>query len=131
MKTLFETNELILEHEYELVHLKEKATGKVLLEDDFYGDPECGLIDKENRWAIVTGEHLTIWTPEDFRIIKNEDIKWVHSLRAKNSDLVEILVDPWSDISSIWEIDVSTFEVRKVRDFDDYKDKDYTENIIW
>ncbi len=53
MAILYETDELILENEYEATWLKEKSTGKVLLEDDFYCDPECGLIDDNNNWAIL------------------------------------------------------------------------------
>ena len=131
MAILYETDELILENEYESTWLKSKSTGKVLLEDELYGDPQCGLIDANNNWAIVAGEHLTIWSQKKSEIIKHEGIKWVHSLRLKNPETVEILIDPWSNNSSIWEINIHTFEVQKVKDFNDYKDKEYTDEVIW
>lgn len=131
MNILYETDELILGNEYEATWLKEKSTGAVLLEDDFYGDPECGLIDPDNNWAVVAGYHLTIWTPAKSKVIEREGLKIVHSLRVKNSDTVEVLVDPWSVNSSIWEINIHTFGICKVSDFEGYKDKEYTDEVIW
>ena len=131
MLTLYETNQLIIEHEFEATWLKEKSTGRILLEDDFYGDPTCGLIDENNRWAIVAGEHLTIWTPNKAKTIDQENLKWVHTLRLKDNQTVEILTDPWSDQPAIWEINVKTLAVKKVRDFDDYIEKEFTENVVW
>lgn len=131
MNILCETEKLKLENEFEATFLIEKATGKTLMEDDFYGDPECGLIDKDHKWAIVAGEHLTIWTPKKWNRIDDEKLKWIHSLRIKNSKTVEILTDPWNPNSAIWEINVETFEFKKVSDFNDYKDQEYSENVIW
>ena len=53
MTILYETTKLILESKDEIACLKEKATGMVLFEDCFYGNPECGLIDEFNNWALV------------------------------------------------------------------------------
>ncbi|MBR9919139.1 hypothetical protein GYB29_16055 [bacterium] len=58
MNILYETERLKLENEFEATFLTEKSTGKTLMEDDFIGDPSCGLIDKNNKWAIVAGEHF-------------------------------------------------------------------------
>ncbi len=59
MHVLYETDLLIFEHEYEFIRLRKKSPGDILLEDDFYGVPYCGLIDINNKWAIVAGDHLT------------------------------------------------------------------------
>ena len=131
MNTLYETDKLKLENEFEATFLTDKKSGQTLMEDDFYGDPNCGLIDKDNKWAIVAGEHLTIWTPKKWTRINDEELKWVHSIRIKNSETVEILTDPWNDNSAIWEIDTKTFDFKKIKDFEDYKDKGYSENVIW
>ena len=131
MNVLYETESLKIENEFEATFLTEKATGKTLMEDDFYGDPECGLIDKANKWAIVAGEHLTIWTPKKWKRIDDKNLSWIHSLRVKNSEIVEILTNPWSRNSAIWEVNVKTFEFKKLRDFDDYKDQEYSENVNW
>jgi len=61
MTILYKTNELTLEYKHETTWLKENSTGKIIMNDEFYGDPECGLIDANNNWAIIAGDHLTIW----------------------------------------------------------------------
>lgn len=131
MNILYETDKLRLENEYENTFLIIKSTGETLLEDDFYGDPKCGLIDKNNSWAIVAGEHLTIWTEKKIKKIESEELKWIYSLRAKDSEVVEILIDPWSERSAIWEINTTTFEFKKIRDFASYKYKDRSNKVIW
>ena len=131
MNTLYETDRLKLENEFEATFLTDKKSGKTLMEDDFYGDPNCGLIDKDNKWAIVAGEHLTIWTPKKWKRIENEDLKWIHSIRIKDLEMVEVLTDLWSKKSAIWEINVKTLEFKKIRDFKDYKDQEYSENVDW
>ncbi len=129
MKTLFETDKLRVEYEYENAWLIEKESGKKLVSDRFYGEPECALIDKGNRWALIGGDHLTVWL--NGKAIKIEDPKWIHSLRNKGESAVEILTDPWGETPVIWEMDVATGTIRKVRDFDDYIDKEYTDDVIW
>lgn len=131
MKILYETDKLKLEHKYELTFLVNKLTGEILMEDDFYGDPTCGLIDKDNMWAVVGGRHLTIWKLNEWKRIDSEELRWIHSIRIKNSEIVEILTDPWSSESAIWEVNLSTFVFFKIRDFNDYKDQEYSENVIW
>ena len=131
MNTLYETDRLKLENEFEATFLTDKKSGQTLMEDDFYGDPSCGLIDKDNKWAIVAGEHLTIWTPKKWKRIENEDLKWIHSIRIRDLEMVEVLIDPWSRKSAIWEINIKTLEFKKIRDFNDYKDQEYSENVNW
>ncbi|MTI23044.1 hypothetical protein E1176_18585 [Fulvivirga sp. RKSG066] len=131
MNVLYETEQLKIEHEYESTYLTDKNSGDILLDDDFYGDPKCGLIDPQNKWAIIGGEHLVLWTPLTTKVIEDEDLRWIHELRLKNENTVEILIDPWSSKSSIWEVNTSTFEYAKLRDFTNYQGKEYTEEIYW
>ncbi|WP_420400970.1 hypothetical protein [Flagellimonas sp.] len=131
VKILYETDRLKLEIEFETIFLKDKLTGEILMEDDFYGDPSCGLIDKNNEWAIVAGEHLTIWTPKKWKRIDDENLKWIHSIRTKNLKMVEVLTDPWSGNSAIWEINVQTFAFKKIRDYNDNRGQEYSDNMTW
>ena len=128
---IFQTSVLRLEHEFEYAQLVEISTGEILLEDDFYGDPTCGLISDQNDWAIVAGEHVTIWTPTFFKKFTTREIQWIHSLRLKNRETVEILIDPWHPNSAIWEINIPTCTLTKIRDFDDYKNRELTDEILW
>ncbi|MBP8115677.1 MAG: hypothetical protein KAY50_09990 [Chitinophagaceae bacterium] len=101
------------------------------MEDDFYGNPTCGLIDVSNQWAIVAGEHLTIWTKTKIKKIDIKELQWIHSVRMANSSCIEVLVDPWSEKSAIWSLDPLTFKLSKLCDFDDYKNLEYSEIVIW
>ena len=131
MNILYETESLLIEYEFEVAFLIDKKAGQTLVEEEFYGDPTCGLIDENNKWAVIAGEKLIIWTPKETKEIEDKDLKWVHALRTKDNHTIEILVDPWSDKSSIWELDTNTFEYKKIKDFSDYCYKEYTEDINW
>jgi hypothetical protein len=131
MRTLYETDKLIIEHEFEDAYLYDKISGIKLVHDDFYGDPECGLISINNDWAIIAGEHLTLWINGKINKIENDDLKWIHSIRVKGDYTVEILIDPWSDKSAIWELDLKTLKYIKLRDFSDYREKEPSDKIVW
>lgn len=131
IRIICETEKLILQSEYEHVTLIDKSTNNILIEDKFYGDPECGLIDLYNRWTIIGGEYLGFWTPNSYKRIVDKELKWIHALRIKNSKIVEILTDPWSQTSAIWELNVVTGHYKKVKPFISYLNKPYTENVNW
>lgn len=126
---LYKTNNFRIESEYEVVSLVDNLTEETIFQCDFYGGANCGLLDLNNKWAVIGGDTLIIWTTQS--IFTKDEIKWVHSLRMKNSATIEALTDPWSKDSAIWEIDTTTFNVRRTKYLNDYKDKKYTENVIW
>ena len=130
-QTICETSTLIIEHEYEMTQLRHKEIGKILLEDDFYGNPKVGLIDKHSQWAVVAGEHLTVWTPKTSKRFNSELIQWVHAIRLKGPNTIELLTDPWSENSAIWTLTLNTLSVQKVRNFADYFEKPDTEDLVW
>lgn len=131
MNILYETDKLIIEHDFENAYLLEKESGKKLMYDDFYGNPTCGLISKHNDWAIIAGEHLTLWINGRIEKNENEELKWTNSIRIKRDHIVEILTDPWSENSAIWELDLKTLEYKKIREFPDYREQDYCNEVIW
>jgi 6-phosphogluconate dehydrogenase len=131
MKTLYETDKLVLEHEHEYAFLRDKVSGKNLMADGFYGNPSCGLISKNNNWALVAGEHLKIWKAGEVVKIKDDRLKEIHSMRMKEENLVEILTDPWSNGSAVWELNIGSLSFHKLYDFPYYRDKEFTENIDW
>lgn len=44
---------------------------------------------------------------------------------------VQVLTDPWSETSSIYTLNTHTLEYTKDRDFPNYLDQLYTDNVIW
>jgi len=131
MHILYETDRYFIGHIYEDAYLIDKRNGQEILHDDFYGDPKCGLISKSDDWAIIAGEHITIWKNGKTTKIDKEEIKWVHSIRTSDEKVIEILIDPWTDKSAIWTLDLNNFELKKVKDFDDYKEKERADNVVW
>ncbi len=131
MNILFETDHLKLEHEYEMARLIDKGSGVALMEEEFYGDPSCGLIQHEGLWAIVAGEYLIIWTPEKMERLAESGPKWIHAMRPKGNEHVEILTDPWGEDPAVWTIKMQNLALNRIRDFPDYRGKPYTEEVLW
>ncbi|MBX3255386.1 MAG: hypothetical protein KF862_14690 [Chitinophagaceae bacterium] len=130
-KILSETNKFILGHNFEDAYLIDKETNYRFELGNMYGDPSCGLIDKDNKWCIVGGSTLIIRTQDETTEIKADELYWACKIRQTNKNSVQILVDPWADNSSIWEINILDKSYFKVCDFNHYKGKEYTEQIEW
>ena len=126
---LYETDKLLLLHEWEMAFLIDKRSDSVLLQEEYVGDPTSGLIDEGNKWAVVAGDHLTIWI--EGKKLNVDELTEIHSIRLKNADTIEVLIDPWSAKSSVWKLNVKTLEKSKIRDFFEYRDKPYTEEVNW
>ncbi|MCP2044982.1 hypothetical protein [Pontibacter sp. HSC-36F09] len=126
---LDETDQLLLLHKWETVFLIDKRSSSVLLQEEYVSDPTCGIIDKDNKWAVVAGDHLTVWNEGNTKVV--DELADIHSIRTKNTDTIEVLIDPWSTKSSIWKVNVLTLEKSKIRDFLEYRDKPYTEEVNW
>lgn len=131
MRILDETERYFIGHIFEDAYLIEKRNGEEILVDDFYGDPSCGLISKSNDWAIIAGDHITIWRKGKVTKIDREELRWVHAIRTADDQIIEILIDPWSENSAIWALDIKTYELTKVKPFDDYRDKELSEDVVW
>lgn len=129
---LDETEELILGHIFEHAFLIVKATNEMInLDEDSYGDPSCGIIDKMNDWCAVGGSLLVIWIDNKVDQIKDADLCWIYAIRQVGKYEMEILTDPWAESVAIWHFNVQTKEKRKIRPFPDYKGKRYTDDVVW
>src|SRR5690606_11319070 len=105
---LDETDQLLLLHEWETAFLIDKRSNPVLLQDEYVGDPTCGKIDKDNKWAVVAGDHLTVWNKGKTKVV--DELADIHSIRTKNADTMEVLIDPWSTKSAVWKVNLLTLE---------------------
>lgn len=99
--------------------------------DDFYRYPSCGLIDQKNQWAILAGIHLTFWTPNSITKYQNEEFCCINSIRLKNEKCIEILIDPWSEFSAIWELNLESTKLTKIKEFKKYQGKEFTHTVEW
>ncbi|WP_461791425.1 hypothetical protein [Pedobacter sp.] len=128
---LFETDIYLVGHIFETTYLIDKTNEYSIILGDSYGDPSCALIDKDNKWCLVGGSTLILWTPDNTVEIKDDNLYWASKLRQTDTNKAHILIDRWANNSSIWEIDINSTERKKLSDFDNYKNKEFTENIDW
>lgn len=127
---LYETPKFIVGHVFEYAYLIRKRIYKVIYMGGFYGDPKCGLIDSNNKWCLVGGNMLTIWTEDNGMFeIEDEELSWICKARQKSAYEVDILIDPWSEKGSIWSLDIITLQKHKVREY--RITSEYSEKIEW
>lgn len=131
MRPLSETDLYVLFNEYEDIFLFDKVRNKEIWRADMYGDATCGLVGLSNEWAIACGSKLIVWKKHTLKTIEDKELEWIFGVRQVGETKVEILTDPWSDHSAIWLFDVSTEIKTKIRDFFDYINQEYTEEVKW
>ena len=49
------------EYEYATLHFKNKLLGKSVYIGDFYGDPDCAIISRDEKYLVVAGCGLIIY----------------------------------------------------------------------
>ncbi|WP_092770311.1 hypothetical protein [Hymenobacter actinosclerus] len=132
LRLLDETDSFLLGHTYEDALLIRKRNGEHVIEDDFYGDPTCGYISRQDDWAVVAGEHVTTWhSKRGKQIVRFENHQWVQALRYIENACIQLLVDSFGKHGAIWELDVQRNSLRRIREFQDYREQPFTEDIIW
>jgi hypothetical protein len=130
-RPLDETDLYVLFQEQEDVFLVEKGTNAELWRTWMYGNPTCGVIGRSNEWVIVGGEKLIVWRNAELKVINDTDLNWIHRIRQTGETQIQMLTDPWEENASIWSYDIYMEEKIKIRDFPDYRLKEYTEDIEW
>lgn len=103
-----------------LLHLD---TREVTYLNWFYGNPTCGLISEDERWAVVAGDfEITVW---DEGVVTTIDTNPVFDIRQKDAFTVELLVNiPYLD-AAVWELNVATMELRETAHYTTFFNKEY------
>ena len=133
-RKLYETSKLTVGHSYEYAYLTKRSIfnfKKTTMIGWFIYDPTCALISYDNSWCLVGGDRLLLWTPKQTFEIDDDNLKSIEAFRQIDLYTVHILIDPWADNSAIWEFNIQTKQRKKLRDFNDYKDQEYTDDIKW
>lgn len=126
---LAETENLQLVYHFEKGFLIDKVNKQAYALGWFYGDPSCGIIDPKNQWAIIAGTDLfVLWSNGEVIPLPFNN---AHQMKLDNPAKVLILTDPWTEDSAIWSFDVQTRLFEKMKDFPEYREREYTEDIIW
>lgn len=130
-RPLDETELYVLLQEQEDVFLFDKYANAEVWRTWMYGNPMCGVIGRSNEWAIVGGDKLIVWKKAELKVINDTDLKWIHRIRQTGETQFQMLTDPWEEKSSVWSYDIYTEEKIKIRNFPDYRLREYTEYIEW
>ena len=131
MRVITETDKLKIEFSYETAQLVNKENNEIIFQDDFYGDPTCGLIDKQNKWVVICGTHLTLWKENEVKRFESKEFRNIHQIRLKTQNQIQILTDPWDKKSAIWELDLNNNELIKIEAFKSYFGQPYCEIVTW
>lgn len=136
-KIFFENTVMVVGHVFESSYCFNKLTKEEFAIFQFKNDPTCGLIGKNNDWCLIGGDILVLrtWVDNTLRVIG--ELKNIFDLKAIDNYTVHILTDPWTNESAIWELTIDLKKLTrptsliKIRDFTEYVDKPYTDQIGW
>ncbi|HTF82663.1 MAG TPA: hypothetical protein VL947_13095 [Cytophagales bacterium] len=59
----------------------------------------------------------------------DKELKGIYDIRQVGESEIEILTDPWAENAAIWRYNIITEHKTKIRDFPDYKEKEYTQEV--
>lgn len=130
-KRIAENDKYIIGSMWEKVYLINKLSNKEEYISDFYGDCTCGTISKNSDWCVVAGDIIAVWKNQSVTMIDKDELKWVHDIRQVDDHRVKILIDPWSENSAIWILDIRDFCMNKKSDFNYYRDEPFTDIVDW
>jgi len=120
------------EYEYATLHFKNRLSKKSVYLGDFYGDPNCAIISKDEKYLVVAGCGLIIYRlKEPFREYGNDDaddqyfeffrhpsdIWWINGLTQEISDVdwkYFRFVAANSDGEFKYRMDAESFKIEKV-----------------
>jgi len=71
---------------------------------------------------------IVIWNNH---ILTEIEFRGTFDMRQTGTDTVHILIDPWYDNPAIWQFNITTLEFKIIKPFIDYKNREYTDEIIW
>lgn len=136
-KKFFENTVMVVGHVFESAYCFNKLTREEFGIFRFSYAPTCGMVGKNNDWCLVGGDILVLKTWADNTLRCIAELKDIFDLKAKDAYTVQILTDPWCEGSAIWELTINLNKLTrpvsliKIRDFKEYIDKPYTNQIEW
>jgi hypothetical protein len=136
-RRLFENFVLVVGHFYEDAYSYNKITKEEIGIFRFEGDPTCAVVGTNNDWCLIGGHILILKTFYDRTVRPAGDLKDIYDLRLVSAYSAQLLTDPWSPESAIWQLDINPNRAApgmnfwKIRDFHDYLGKRFEANVNW
>lgn len=136
-KTLFENTVMTVGHVFETSYCYNKFTKEEFAIFEFDNHPTCGLVGQRNDWCLIGGDVLVLrtWVDNTLRFVG--ELKQIFDLKTIDDYTVQILTDPWAADSEIWQLTINLnrltkpLTLTKIRDFKEYADKPYTDQVEW
>ncbi|PXV62665.1 hypothetical protein CLV62_11854 [Dysgonomonas alginatilytica] len=128
-RSLYKTDLFEIGNVYEDAYLINNETKENIHIGWFYGEPTCAFINADNSWCVVGGDVLILI--KNFKLIDIDGIKDVFAVKSIDESNIQILTDPWSEYSSIWQLNVESLACIKVQNFTKYKGEKYTNDVDW
>jgi hypothetical protein len=85
-RTLAESSNFVVTHEFELAFATEKGTGREIPLGSHYGDPTCAVIAPDESWLAVGGEGVTGFHRRLGEFTCFRDDSAVHDVRIRYDD---------------------------------------------
>ena len=123
-------------HIFESSYCYNKLTEEQFGVFEFDNDPTCALVGKNDDWCLIGGDVLVLrtWADNTLRVIG--ELENIYGLKSIDEYTTQILTDPWTEESSIWQLEIDLTKLTrptslfKVKDFKEYLDKEYSEEIV-
>ena len=136
-KTIFENIVMTVGHVFETSYCYNKLTKEEFAIFKFDNDPTCGIVGQKNDWCLIGGDLLVLrtWVDNSLRLVG--ELKQIFDLKSIDDYTVQILTDPWTNNSEIWQLTIDLNKLKrpltliKIRDFKEYVDKPYTDDVVW
>lgn len=136
-RILYENFVMSVGHVYETSYCCNKLTKEEFAIFQFDNDPTCGVVGNNNDWCLIGGDVLVLrtWVDNTLRLVG--DLKQIFDIKIIDDYTVQILTDPWTNNSEVWQLTIDLnkltrpLTLTKIKDFKNYVDKPYTENVDW
>lgn len=119
-RVLAESENYLLGHVYELGLMVKKDSGEEIYMGDYYGDPDFGLIDKDEKWALLCGTDSYLWKADTLIHLNREDTDFAElfhypfAARQESKNIIQLLDGPLAGNSSAYNFNVETFGISKL-----------------
>jgi hypothetical protein len=127
-RILARSQRYVISHEYEVVFLEREGRKDVII-GDFYGDPECAIIDRDERWCLMAGCGLIMYQlrapfqPYTYDTVSDQwvelfrsppDCLWIEALYQTGKDTVRLVVDVYSQQAGIYELSLGNLTLTQL-----------------
>ena len=136
-KVLFENKVMTVGHVFETSFCINKFTNEEFAVFEFDNEPTCGLVGQYNDWCLIGGDVLVLktWIDNTLRLVG--ELKDIFDLKLIDAYTIHVLTNPWMDGSEIWQVSLDLNQLSrpmtltKIRDFNEYSDKPYSDKVVW